>query len=122
MSIIKSTHNYGGHIVKKRRIFVLAVLTVLTIILLMSNPSADEWIDLFILGRVPGTTVFLSFEFMFIAYVIVGMIIARVLGDVRNDYWRFRFFKLKALRTQITETVESPETIPATAGEVQPTV
>jgi hypothetical protein len=106
--------------VKKRQLFVFALIAVLAVILLRTSPSSDEWIDFLILGRIPGTTVFVSFEFMFVAYVIAGMLIARVLTDVRNDYWRFRFFKLKANRAREAQTaaVETEE-ISAPAAEAQ---
>lgn len=107
--------------VKRRHYFVLALVVLAAIFLIQNNPTGDEWTDLVILGRLPGTSIFLPFEFMLITYIIVGMVVTRLVADVRNDYWKFRFFKLKASRTKKLQASPKEHIIaPAPAGEVQP--
>lgn len=106
----------------KKQLFITAIVAAILVAVRTSRINSDQFIDLLILGRIPGTTTFVAFEFMFVIYIIIGMIVARLFTDFKNDYWRFHFFKLKARQHKRRQkAAKKQELVAAAVSEAQTT-
>lgn len=75
-------------------------------------------LDLFILGKIPGTEVIMPSEIIFLFYGLAAIVVVRYWIDFKNGYWKHVYNKIQLSKSHREKNVITPNESKAAAAVI----